>query len=71
MIQAGEFVAFDDAVALAVALHAAGYPLAAASSSKNANELMRRIDVAIAADRLRDSTPRRSAAGARCSICSS
>jgi beta-phosphoglucomutase-like phosphatase (HAD superfamily) len=52
LIQAGEFAPFPDAVAVAVALHAAGYPLAAASSSKNANELMRRIDVRDGADRL-------------------
>ncbi|HSC93665.1 MAG TPA: HAD-IA family hydrolase [Burkholderiales bacterium] len=53
LIAAGEFVAFDDAVELATALFEAGYPLAAASSSKNANEAMRRIDLKPRVDRAR------------------
>jgi beta-phosphoglucomutase-like phosphatase (HAD superfamily) len=51
LIAAGNFAAFDDALALVIALLAAGNPLAAASSSKNASELIRRIDVARFAER--------------------
>jgi beta-phosphoglucomutase-like phosphatase (HAD superfamily) len=51
LIESGEFVPFDDALALVIALDTAGYPLAAASSSKNANEIMRRIGVVDFANR--------------------
>ena len=46
LIAAGEFTAFADAVRLAQALHARGVRLAAASSSKNATAMMRRIRLA-------------------------
>jgi beta-phosphoglucomutase len=58
LIDAGEFTAFDDALGLVIALLAEGYPLAAASSSKNASELLRRIDVGLFACRARlDASP--------------
>jgi len=40
LIEAGEFIAFPDALRLALALKARGVRLAAASSSKNANRFM-------------------------------
>jgi beta-phosphoglucomutase-like phosphatase (HAD superfamily) len=43
LIDAGEFVAFPDALRLIAALRARGLRLAAASSSKNANRFMARI----------------------------
>ena len=43
LIEAGEFTAFADALRLVGALHARGFRLAAASSSKNATRLMARI----------------------------
>lgn len=46
LIAAGDFAAYDDAVELVIALLARAYPLAAASSSKNANDLLARIDLA-------------------------
>ena len=43
LIDAGEFVAFPDALRFLIAVKAAGLPVAAASSSKNANRLLRKI----------------------------
>lgn len=43
LIDAGEFVAYHDALRFVAALRAAGVPLAAASSSKNANRFMVQI----------------------------
>ncbi len=43
LIEAGEFTAFDDALRFALALRAAGIRLAAASSSKNAALVLRRV----------------------------
>ena len=43
LIEAGEFVAFPDAVRFVRALWDAGLPLAAASSSKNADALLKRV----------------------------
>jgi len=43
LIEAGEFVAFPDALRFALALEARGVRLAAASSSKNANVFLARI----------------------------
>ncbi len=43
LIEAGEFVAFPDALRFALALEARGLRLAAASSSKNANVFLARI----------------------------
>jgi beta-phosphoglucomutase len=43
LIEEGSFEAFPDAVRLAVALHAAGLRLALASSSKNADAMLRRL----------------------------
>ncbi|WP_437952987.1 HAD-IA family hydrolase [Sorangium sp. So ce296] len=42
-IEAGEFVVFPDAMRLILGLKARGVPIAAASSSRNAGELLRRI----------------------------
>jgi beta-phosphoglucomutase-like phosphatase (HAD superfamily) len=42
LIEAGEFTAFDDAIRFALAAKAAGIPIAAASSSRNAGLLQRR-----------------------------
>ncbi|XXX76749.1 HAD-IA family hydrolase [Sorangium sp. So ce134] len=42
-IAAGEFVVFPDAMRLILGLKARGVPIAAASSSRNAGELLRRI----------------------------
>jgi len=43
LIEAGDFTVFPDALRFAQALAAAGIPLAVASSSKNANQMMGRI----------------------------
>src|SRR5690348_7674019 len=43
LIEEGSFEAFPDAVRLAAALHAAGLQLALASSSKNADAMLRRL----------------------------
>jgi len=43
LIGAGEFNAFPDALSFVLAVRAAGIPLAAASSSKNANLMLRRV----------------------------
>ena len=45
LIEAGEFTAFDDAIRFALAAKAAGIPIAAASSSKNADLLLRRVEL--------------------------
>jgi HAD superfamily hydrolase (TIGR01509 family) len=45
LIAAGEFTAFADAIRFVLALRAAGIPLAAASSSKNAADLLGRAEV--------------------------
>jgi beta-phosphoglucomutase len=45
LIEAGEFTAFDDAIRFALAAKAAGIPIAAASSSKNAGLLLRRAEL--------------------------
>ena len=45
LIEAGEFTAFPDALRFVQALRAAGIPLAAASSSKNAGTLLARVRV--------------------------
>lgn len=50
LIEQGSFAAFPDAIHLAAALHAAGLKLALASSSKNANAMLRQI-------KLPDGTP--------------
>lgn len=44
-IEAGEFTAFPDAIRFVLAVRAAGIPMAAASSSKNADRFLRRIRV--------------------------
>lgn len=46
LIDAGEFVAFPDAVNFVRAVTQAGFPIAAASSSKNARRLLERVEVA-------------------------
>jgi HAD superfamily hydrolase (TIGR01509 family) len=46
LIASGDFAAFPDAVRLLLRLRAAGARLAAASSSKNANDFLRRVVVA-------------------------
>jgi beta-phosphoglucomutase len=43
LIEAGRFTAFDDAVHFVLALRAAGIPLVAASSSRNADALLSRV----------------------------
>lgn len=43
LIDAGDFTAFPDALRFVIAVKAAGFPVAAASSSKNANRLLSRI----------------------------
>ena len=43
LIGAGEFTAFPDALRFVLAVRAAGIPLAAASSSKNANLMLRQV----------------------------
>ena len=43
LIDAGEFSAFPDALRFVQAVRALGWPLAAASSSRNANQMMRAI----------------------------
>src|ERR1700730_9411848 len=45
LIEAGEFTAFDDAIRFALAAKAARIPIAAASSSKNADLLLRRVEL--------------------------
>ncbi len=45
LIEAGEFVAFADALRFALALRARGFKLGVASSSKNANMFLERIPV--------------------------
>ncbi|MBK8209580.1 MAG: HAD-IA family hydrolase [Rhodospirillales bacterium] len=46
LIANGEFEGFADALRLVAALHRRGIPMAAASSSKNANTMMAQIDLA-------------------------
>ena len=46
LIDEGRFSAYDDAVAFVLAVKAAGIPVAAASSSKNAGLFLSRIDLA-------------------------
>jgi beta-phosphoglucomutase len=43
LIEAGEFMAFADAIRFVLAVKAAGIPIAAASSSKNADLLLRQV----------------------------
>lgn len=43
LIDAGQFRAFDDAIGLALRAEAAGWKLAVASSSKNANAMLQRV----------------------------
>ena len=43
LIEAGEFIAFADAIRFVLAVKAAGIPIAAASSSKNADLLLRQV----------------------------
>ena len=43
LIEAGEFMAFADAIRFVLAMKAAGIPIAAASSSKNADLLLRQV----------------------------
>ena len=43
LIRAGEFAAFPDALRFVQAVRALGWPLAAASSSRNANQMMRAV----------------------------
>ncbi|WP_437278594.1 HAD family phosphatase [Sorangium sp. So ce375] len=57
-IAAGEFVVFPDAVRLILALKERGVPMAAASSSRNASDLLRRIHIDAAAEQ---QGPRRAA----------
>ena len=45
LIEAGEFTAFDDAIRFVLATKAAGIPIAAASSSKNADLLLRQVEL--------------------------
>jgi beta-phosphoglucomutase len=45
LIEAGEFTAFVDAIRFVLAVNAAGIPIAAASSSKNADLLMRQVSL--------------------------
>lgn len=47
LIEAGDFIAYPDALRLVVALKERGLRLAAASSSRNANTLMQRIGLGI------------------------
>lgn len=51
LIERGEFVAFDDALRLLLALKGAGLRIAAASSSKNANMFLGRVTVGAFAER--------------------
>jgi beta-phosphoglucomutase-like phosphatase (HAD superfamily) len=57
LIDAGEFVAFDDALRLVLAARARGLRLAVASSSKNAGRFMERIPLDLAAAALERSAP--------------
>ena len=43
LIEAGEFTAYPDAIRFVLATKAAGIPIAAASSSKNADLLLRQV----------------------------
>ncbi len=52
LIERGEFVAFDDALRFLLRLKAAGTRIGAASSSKNANLFLRKIDIGALAERL-------------------
>jgi HAD superfamily hydrolase (TIGR01509 family) len=45
LIGAGEFAAFPDAIRFVLAFREAGIPIAAASSSKNADQLLQRVPV--------------------------
>jgi beta-phosphoglucomutase len=45
LIEAGEFTAFADAIRFVLAVKAAGIPIAAASSSKNADLLLRQVSL--------------------------
>ena len=49
-IEAGEFTAFPDAIRFVLAVRAAGIPMAAASSSKNAPRFLKRIRVDVFAE---------------------
>src|SRR5690606_18988331 len=49
-IEAGEFTAFPDAIRFGLAVRAAGIPMAAASSSKNAPRFLKRIRVDVFAE---------------------
>lgn len=60
LIAAGEFVAFVDALRFLVALRDRNVRTAAASSSKNANDFMRQIDVAEFVDANAQDIPRHS-----------
>lgn len=51
LIEAGSFRAFDDALRLLLRAKSAGAMLAAASSSKNANAMMSKVDLAAFAER--------------------
>jgi len=46
LIERGEFSAYDDALRFALLARSKGYRLAAASSSKNANAMLRRVSLA-------------------------
>ena len=59
LIEAGEFTAFADAIRFVLAVKAAGIPIAAASSSKNADLLLRQV-------RLDTTSPKRASP---CSTC--
>jgi beta-phosphoglucomutase len=52
LIERGEFVAFDDALRFLLRLKAAGLRIGAASSSKNANLFLRKIDIGALWERL-------------------
>lgn len=57
LVDRGELLPFDDALALVLALLRGGYAIAAASSSRNATALMARIDLAAFAARSADGGP--------------
>ncbi len=56
-IEAGEFVVFPDATRLILGIKARGVPIAAASSSRNASELLRRIRADLFAEQPRIRRP--------------
>jgi beta-phosphoglucomutase len=51
LIEAGEFTAYPDALRFVLAVHAAGIPIATASSSKNADLFLRKIRLDTFAER--------------------